>query len=661
MRSLAWVCGAIFVSGAIAFAGCSSKGKTFDTDAGDGSDNGDDAMLLDDAGTDGQGPAIIITPMNPMLNATGSPVTQQFTALTADTMMMINGASWSLDNVALGSIDPNGLFTAVGNVGGVSNVSATYNGSLGSTTVSVNVVMTENPGNVSMSDQMKLQQGGNADNQFRWLYPYDKTVFPRGLNSPQLQFDGQGASSVMIHMTAKYIDYTGYFSGSNPLRVQITPSMWKNVLASVGAGDPLTIATTKLLNGQAAGPIKETWTIAQGALRGTCYYNTYNNGGATIKLKIGQTAQQLVGGCSVCHSVSADGSTLSSNYGHQYGSTYDLTKPGPPIKAMGNPYDFSFPALYPDGSILLTTYAMNIPGMSQNGPPHLLDGKTGMTIAAPGIDNSNINPQMPAFSPDGKFIAFNRRDMGAQTIAMMNFDFKTKTFSKLTNLFTDNQFYPGWPQFTPDSKFILYHAGTGQDYATWGNNQATIHNCDVVGKKLASLDSLNGLLPNQNPYLPYGNQETNYNFEPTILPLAVGGYYWTIFTTRRFYGNIVTPASDPQPSSSRRKKLWIAAIDINATPGKDPSHPAFYLEGQDDMVGSLRGFWALDPCKQNGQNCNSGDECCNGFCRQVGNTKQCVPPPMGCSMEYEKCTVAADCCDMSALCIAGHCATPPPN
>jgi len=44
----------------------------------------------------------------------------------------------------------------------------------------------------------------------------------------------------------------------------------------------------------------------------------------------------------------------------------------------------------------------------------------------------------------------------------------------------------------------------------------------------------------------------------------------------------------------------VAAIDINPTPGTDPSHPAFYLPGQELNAGNLRGFWVVDPCKQNG-------------------------------------------------------------
>ena len=97
-------------------------------------------------------------------------------------------------------------------------------------------------------------------------------------------------------------------------------------------------------------------------------------------------------------------------------------------------------------------------------------------------------------------------------------------------------------------------------------------------------------------------------------------------------------------------------------PGKDPSHPAFYFEGQELAAGNMRGFWALDPCKQNGLSCETGDECCGGFCRPNGDGGfACVPPPSGCSQEFETCKTAADCCDTGSLCVNGHCAKPPPN
>ena len=116
----------------------------------------------------------------------------------------------------------------------------------------------------------------------------------------------------------------------------------------------------------------------------------------------------------------------------------------------------------------------------------------------------------------------------------------------------------------------------------------------------------------------------NLNFEPTILPEAVGGYFWVVFTSRRNFGNLVNgdPYVGPAGVPSPRKKLWVAAIDIQNpehpyTAATDITHPAFYLEGQELACGNMRGFWALDPCEQNGQSCQTGDECCSGFCRQT--------------------------------------------
>ena len=104
----------------------------------------------------------------------------------------------------------------------------------------------------------------------------------------------------------------------------------------------------------------------------------------------------------------------------------------------------------------------------------------------------------------------------------------------------------------------------------------------------------------------------------------MGGYFWVVFTSHRSYGNTL-PSMD---NGDEYGKLWVAAIDLNGAPGADLSHPAFYLDGQETKADNLRGFWVLDPCKQDGASCASGDECCNGFCRGgADGGLVCVPPP----------------------------------
>ena len=146
--------------------------------------------------------------------------------------------------------------------------------------------------------------------------------------------------------------------------------------------------------------------------------------------------------------------------------------------------------------------------------------------------------------------------------------------------------------------------------------------------------------------------DTVHNYEPNVNPIASGGYYWVVFTSRRVYGNIAqtgpyddssqySPASHPLT-----KKLWVAAIDENPTRGKDPSHPAFYLPGQELNAGDMKGYWVVEPCRPDGSSCTTGDQCCDGFCRSppAGGPLVCMKAVPGCANEFEKCITAADCC-----------------
>jgi hypothetical protein len=162
-------------------------------------------------------------------------------------------------------------------------------------------------------------------------------------------------------------------------------------------------------------------------------------------------------------------------------------------------------------------------------------------------------------------------------------------------------------------------------------------------------------------------------YEPAVGPIVAGGYAWVVFTSRRMYGDIATRPpfeSDPRYHDLRAsstagpttKKLWAFAIDMPPTPGKDPSHPAFYLPAQELYAGNSRGFWVPDACKEAGVGCGSGDECCGGYCRSLTELGEPVCadslPPATCAKEYEACTVSSDCCtDGPTLsCVGGRCA-----
>ena len=111
-------------------------------------------------------------------------------------------------------------------------------------------------------------------------------------------------------------------------------------------------------------------------------------------------------------------------------------------------------------------------------------------------------------------------------------------------------------------------------------------------------------------------------------------------------------------SNVTTKKLWVAAIDLGAAPGTDVSHPAFYLPAQELLAGNSRAFWVLDPCRNDGSSCESGDQCCNGYCEANGDGGAliCSNTIPSCASIGDKCKVATDCCDPAAQCINNFCA-----
>jgi hypothetical protein len=171
---------------------------------------------------------------------------------------------------------------------------------------------------------------------------------------------------------------------------------------------------------------------------------------------------------------------------------------------------------------------------------------------------------------------------------------------------------------------------------------------DVASKQSNVLSRANGF-DGSTSYLPYPGRDERWEFFPTVSPVAAGGYYWLFFTSRRNYGNTVVGAQDVAAA----KQIWVSAIDIDAPAGSDPSHPAFWLPGQEPGAGNVRAFAALEPCKADGAQCSTGIDCCCGRCE--ANVCGCVPPTE-CSKLDEKCETSSDCCDTTQRCINGFCA-----
>jgi hypothetical protein len=691
-----------------------------DSSAGGGQTTGDGSAAYMLAGS-------ITSDVPPTLTVSGKPAPVHLTVKLNDGSTPTN-VVWTVDQVSIGSVGSDGVFTANGSVGGVVTVTATTgDGGYLTTMITVNVDITDDTSTLSPADATTLKTGGAGDAQFKWLYPYDGTVFPRGLAAPVLQASGTGTRAVYTKITAPHFSYQQVANVNDPLRVTIPAAVWKGVGLTVGPKDKITVSLNKLAGNTASGPVTESWLIAPASINGVIYYNTYigsmlaDGGGGIMRIPAGQDAQLVVKGCTVCHSISANGGVLaagSQNAPNTMGDwnpvtsqTYDLTTAGTATMRTQSTEGrlFSFVGLTPDGTKGLVS---GLPP-KRNGPflPHgifstpgtpskLVDTATGQDIAAPSLATLVNYATTPAFSPDGAHVAFVNGDRLEPTcldtkmcnaaciaactrvLSIMDFDGKASppAFSNVRDLVTNKGTAVAWPTFLPDGQAILYHEGDSLDsdvfqgdFSPLGPQYAELHLVETADKTVKKLNAVNGRDAAGQLYLPYGETaEGRMNYEPSVLPVPVGGYYWVLFTSRRTYGNTIAPGSSDPPgndafgsenSPSPRKKIWIAAIDIDHAGKMDPSHPAFYLPGQELRTANMRAFAALAPCKPNNESCETGADCCGGYCRETSRAADgtpmlaCVPPPMNtCSNTQEPCKSSTECCNHSDQCINGRCA-----
>ena len=511
----------------------------------------------------------------------------------------------------------------------------------------------------------------------------------------------------------------GLAQGQPITRLPIPQLAWQRALQS---GKTLTVSLVIAAKSgsdlSAYAPAKPlTFTIAPTTLKGTVYYNSYGTklaenyigarggngrfGGATLAIRrdsfdpvlvAGQTSSDTTG-CRVCHVVSADGSRLIAQHDDNMASsvyaldamnaetTYPATERG----------KFAWSALSPDGKIALGNAGppgVNPGNVSSLDVSALYRVSDGAPLMLEGFSPLVSRASAPMFSPDGKMLAFNlfggagnpTVKADGQSLLVMDFAETGTDMYRVSNprvAYTakpeDGQ--PGWPNFLPDGSGLVFElekkmSTTGERFVTRYGARGELWWADLMGRAHA-LDRANGKEDPQ-PTAAGHEDDTTLQYEPTVAPIVAGGYAWVVFTSRRAYGNVATRSpfeSDPRefdltPTNAAgptTKKLWVTAIDMPAKPGTDPSHPAFYLPAQELYAGNSRGFWVLDVCKATGGKCGSGDECCGGFCREVGEfgEKVCMDhPPTTCSQEYETCNVDADCCPTKAnlQCVAGRCA-----
>jgi hypothetical protein len=546
---------------------------------------------------------------------------------------------------------------------------------------------TANPAGLGAAQVSALVAGSGSAGAMKWLYPYDGTVFPRGMLAPLLMWDGGPADAVYVHIASKSFEYRGCLRPTATGQIQLGQDVWDAAGAHTGArSDPYALELTVLSQGAVTGPIRETLVIAPATVKGSIYYNSYSSklgvttaspdggwgsgfgigyGGKILRIPPKKPAEAFITtGCTGCHSVSASGSRLLTQTTYPGAASYVLTPttaPNPPAQNAGGAGCFG--ALYPDGSIFLST-ATPTAGLAHcnAGASTLRQTDTGALV--PGA-NVPAAAWMPTFSPDGQLLTWTD-GTNPKDLVVASFSRATNATSSPRTIYAESDAtqHPGWPFVLPDDRAVVFERTTSSDYSGEGAGVAgglggPSGDLYIVDLKSGTSTLLARAMGFATPAdaasgksdLPFGTDEVHKNFFPTVSPVAAGGYFWVFFDSMRHYGSL-----------GLQRQLWGTAVLVSAdgTYNVDPSSPAFYVPGQEFGTGNHRAFTALDPCLADGASCSSGTDCCGGFCNAAsGGAGMCGKPAAPrCSQIDEACKASSDCCaGVNASCIANYCAT----
>ncbi len=629
-----------------------------DGDGGDG--DGDDDPLLDmpDEFTTVD---LRIEPANVVIEIVDGviPTQYDFTAIATNNQgnespVDANGV-WTFDRQDLALLDPSiGGLTATGLLGGHGTLRFAYAGLEAEADVTVKLRYTLDPSGVDPAAKGALETANTPDPTVGILYPYNFTVFPRGLLGPTIQWNGGNDGDIyMLHVESSTFELDWFGPVPNPSRWDF-PVMPTNIwlkLTDSTEGD-VSFELKRWDGSTAYTSGTRFWSIAPANLAGTIYYWAVNQGDV-LRIQPGASApEQFIQKppgvtCVACHSVSRDGTTIVASQHGGYSPWATFNPDGSAIFASDSASGFQ--AISPDGQWVL---------WGQSNDAFLL--QPSWMVLSP-RDSIGMSAQMfqasgwpvhPAWSNDGTKVAYGVRsdgnwlDFNNSTLWVTDVDTSIPAFSNPVQIVGNDPSRPtvSYPTWSPDDEWIAF--GRANQARTRGA-AGELWMVRKDGSNPVRLDLADGL-----GHIP--DPETSQNYEPTFVPVASGGYFWLVYVSERQYGNILTN----QDPVTRTKQLWVTAININAQNGVDPSHPGFWLPGQELNNNNMRGYAALNECKDLGEVCMAGYDCCGGYC--VENDEGvfvCTDDPPMCSPNNSACVTDEDCCDPEASCIGGFCTT----
>ena len=371
------------------------------------------------------------------------------------------------------------------------------------------------------------------------VYPPDGALIPTNINELEFQWlPGSGQQTFEISLRNDGTDIRIYTTCAVKIGAGCgyTPDakQWKAIVTALKGDDAVTVkvrgkdASSALIGGSNGRKLQVAEEDIQGGLY---YWNAtpgaivrYDFGTPNQKAKLFYTAPEAKAlFCVGCHAMSLDGSRMAVGL--------DMPAPAPlrvidvASKKLLSSGAANFMGFSPDGKLLITSDGNS------------LVARVSATLAPLAPNPLRAKGSMPDWAPEGTRVVYaepatvipfpvGTPGISKGSLKVLNFDPKTGKFSSTSRTLVasagENNYYP---TFSPDGKWVVFNRSSGSSYDA---KDATLWIVRADGKsKPIELKLANG-----------GSNLTNSwpKFSPFLQKYRGGKLMWFTFSSRRDYG-----------------------------------------------------------------------------------------------------------------------------
>jgi hypothetical protein len=520
--------------------------------------------------------------------------------------------SWGLVEPSLGGfVGP--AFTTNSVKGGQTRVIANGAGIEGSTGVTIVLKQTyTDPGSTGLPPNPEglFGSGLPTGNAPSLVYPNDGVIVPPNLGKLELHYQpGSGNTVFEVSFKSSVMDLKVYVSCSalNGGCLYLPDAqVWSWIAESHRGTDPVRWSVRGTdNNGTAIGASTEmSIAFAPRNLGGGIYYWTTATG-SIMRFDFASTTQTtaeafvtpaMTGGtCVGCHALSRDGKKLVAEAGGQNDGRIlllDVETRMPMVPFASTPKS-NFESWNPDGSQFAGVWADS--GSEFN--LMIFNGTSGQIDEVVDTGGTQTNPtNHPDWSPLGDRIAF--ANVGVMNTLQMMYNCEIRSVAKVNGTWQPHQVLVPreagknkyYPAYAPDGKMLVFNESVCNSGNTGGE-------CDADTNPTAKLRVVDGIAGGQvwdmtkanSPGIADAGQTNLTNSFPKWNPFISemntqgGRLAWITFASTRKYGLRNPPGSGTL--------IWMAAVNLDAPAGTDPSFAAFALPFQDITTSNHIAQW----------------------------------------------------------------------